>query len=169
MHELLVNRLFKPAQEKVWLGELTVPVDLGCKATKTNKQIIPFNLPALLFNPLYTGNPSTGSLAKGEDPDEMQHNAAFHQGQHCLLRLKQPSGTELTSYFRNSTCDPLKCKIGSPILIEIHQNTKDKLDFHTFLLLMESLALTNTQIRCYLLRDRKSLRPLFKIDLNHTF
>ena len=24
-HELLVNRLFKPAQEKVWLGEMTVP------------------------------------------------------------------------------------------------------------------------------------------------
>ena len=23
--QLLVNRLFKPAQEKVWLGELTVP------------------------------------------------------------------------------------------------------------------------------------------------
>ena len=25
VHELLVNRLFKPAQEKVWIGELTVP------------------------------------------------------------------------------------------------------------------------------------------------
>ena len=25
VHELLVNRLFKPAQEKMWLGELTVP------------------------------------------------------------------------------------------------------------------------------------------------
>ena len=25
VHELLVNRLFKPAQEKVWLEELTVP------------------------------------------------------------------------------------------------------------------------------------------------
>ena len=25
VHELLVNSLFKPAQEKVWLGELTVP------------------------------------------------------------------------------------------------------------------------------------------------
>ena len=25
VHELLVNRLFKPAQEKVWLGEMTVP------------------------------------------------------------------------------------------------------------------------------------------------
>ena len=29
-----------------------------------------------------------GSLANGEDPDEMQHDAAFHQGQHCLLKLK---------------------------------------------------------------------------------
>ena len=38
MHELLVIRLFKPAQEKVWLGELTIAVDLGRKATKqTNK------------------------------------------------------------------------------------------------------------------------------------
>ena len=25
VHKLLVNRLFKPAQEKVWLGEMTVP------------------------------------------------------------------------------------------------------------------------------------------------
>ena len=25
VHKLLVNRLFKPAQEKVWLGELIVP------------------------------------------------------------------------------------------------------------------------------------------------
>ena len=25
VHKLLVNRLFKPAQEKVWLGELTFP------------------------------------------------------------------------------------------------------------------------------------------------
>ena len=25
VHELPVNRLFKPAQEKVWLGKLTVP------------------------------------------------------------------------------------------------------------------------------------------------
>ena len=39
MHEVLVNCLFKLAQEKVWLGELTVAVDLGRKATKqTNKQ-----------------------------------------------------------------------------------------------------------------------------------
>ena len=28
----------------------------------------------------------TGTLANSEDPDEMQHNAAFHQGLHCLLR-----------------------------------------------------------------------------------
>ena len=43
------------------------------------------------------------TLANSEDPDEMQHNAAFHQGLHCfklkttLLRLQQPSGTKTTS------------------------------------------------------------------------
>ena len=36
-----------------------------------------------------------GNLANSEDPDEMQHNAAFHQGLHCLRRLKQPLGTEI--------------------------------------------------------------------------
>ena len=35
-----------------------------------------------------------GTLVYSEDPDEMQHDAAFHQGLHCLLRLKQSSGTE---------------------------------------------------------------------------
>ena len=36
-----------------------------------------------------------GTLAKSEEPDETQHCAAFHQRLHCLLRLKQPSGTEI--------------------------------------------------------------------------
>ena len=53
-----------------------------------------------------------GTLANCEDPDEMQHNAAFHQGLHCLLRLKQTSGTKI---YHN--CDPLKHKMGNPILI----------------------------------------------------
>ena len=48
----------------------------------------------------------------------MQHNAAVHQGQHCVLRLKQPSGTNLHHNLENSTCDPLKYTIGSPIHIE---------------------------------------------------
>ena len=25
------------------------------------------------------------TFANSEDPDEMQHNAAFHQGQHCKV------------------------------------------------------------------------------------
>ena len=29
-----------------------------------------------------------GTLATSEDPDEMPHNAAFHQGLHYLLRQK---------------------------------------------------------------------------------
>ena len=38
--------------------------------------------------PLRTGNPKTGTIANSEDPDEMPHNAAFHQGLHCLLRQR---------------------------------------------------------------------------------
>ena len=30
-----------------------------------------------------------GTLANSVDPDEMQHNAAFHQCLHCLLRNKE--------------------------------------------------------------------------------
>ena len=29
-----------------------------------------------------------GTLANSEDPDEMLHKEAFHQGLHCLIRLK---------------------------------------------------------------------------------
>ena len=57
------------------------------------------------------------TLANREDPDEMQHNAAFHQGLHCLLRLKQPSGTKIHHNLETSNCDPLKCTMGSPKLI----------------------------------------------------
>ena len=34
-----------------------------------------------------------GTLTNSEDPDEMQHNAAFHQGLHFLVRTKQHSVT----------------------------------------------------------------------------
>ena len=57
------------------------------------------------------------TLANSEDPDEMQHNAAFHQDLHCLLLLKQPSGTVIRQNLEKSTCDPLKCTMGSSILI----------------------------------------------------
>ena len=45
------------------------------------------------MKPLYTGNPKTGYLTNNEEPDKMQLNAAFHQHLHCLLKLKQLSGT----------------------------------------------------------------------------
>ena len=47
-----------------------------------------------------------GTLANSEDPDELQHIAAFHLRLHCLLRLKQTSGTEIHHNLENSTCDP---------------------------------------------------------------
>ena len=33
-----------------------------------------------------------GTVANGVDQDEMQHYAAFHQGLHCLLRLRNLQG-----------------------------------------------------------------------------
>ena len=51
--------------------------------------------------------------ANSEDPDEMQH----HQGLHCLLKLKQRSGTEIHHKLETSNCDPLKYKMGKPTCI----------------------------------------------------
>ena len=31
-------------------------------------------------------NPLKGTFTNSEDPDEMLHNATFHQGLYCLLR-----------------------------------------------------------------------------------
>ena len=47
----------------------------------------------------------------------MQHNAAFHQGLHCWLRLKQPSGTKIHHNLETPICDPLEYKMDSPLLI----------------------------------------------------
>ena len=47
----------------------------------------------------------------------MQHHAAFHQDLHCLLRFKQPSGTETHHNLETFICDPLKLTMGSPIPI----------------------------------------------------
>ena len=48
-----------------------------------------------------------GTLANSDDPDEMQHNAAFHQDRHCLLRLKQSSEKEIQFLLEIITCDAL--------------------------------------------------------------
>ena len=48
------------------------------------------------------------TFAKSEDPDEMQHNVAFHLGLHCLLRQNQSSGGEIQYFFEFITCDPSK-------------------------------------------------------------
>ena len=55
-------------------------------------------------------------LANSDDPDEMQHNAAFHQGLHCLLRLKHPLGTKYIEISK-LTCDPFKYRKDKSMLI----------------------------------------------------
>ena len=44
-----------------------------------------------LLNPLYTSDLQTSTLANSEHPDEMLHDAAFHQGLHRLLKQKRSS------------------------------------------------------------------------------
>ena len=48
-------------------------------------------------------------------PDEMHQNVAFHLGLHCLLRLKQSSGTEIQYYLEILTYDPLVCIMKHPV------------------------------------------------------
>ena len=60
------------------------------------------------LSPLYYGIPLTYPLANSECPDEMQHNAAFHQDLQFLLRSKVFSGTEMHPNLEIQTCDPLK-------------------------------------------------------------
>ena len=55
----------------------------------------------VVIDPFRTGNPETGALENNEDLDEMPHCAAFHQGLHCLLRLKQSSEKRNTLWFEN--------------------------------------------------------------------
>ena len=51
-----------------------------------------------------------GTVANSEDPNEMQHNAAIHQGLHCLLKSKQFSSwtEEIHCNLVNFSRDPLK-------------------------------------------------------------
>ena len=73
-----------------------------------------------------------GTLANSVDPDEMQHNAAFHQGLDCLLRLKQQK--YITIFFiKFYSVTPLNYTMGSPILIvSISMGKSTKITFCGF-------------------------------------
>ena len=58
------------------------------------------------------------ALTNSEDPDEMPHNAAFHQVLHNLLRQKRFSEKEIQFNLEIKSCDPsiytmdhLKCVV----------------------------------------------------------
>ena len=61
-------------------------------------------------------------LANSEDPDEMLHNAALHQGLYCLVRQNWFSEKEIQFYLEIITCDPLMYKMGPSKCIESNQN-----------------------------------------------
>ena len=55
-------------------------------------------------------------MAINEDPDEMAHKAAFHQGLHCLLRQNLSSEKEYNIFFEIIICDPSIYTIDHPDL-----------------------------------------------------
>ena len=68
------------------------------------------------INTLKTGKVNPDILTISEDPDEMPHNAAFHQGLHYLLRQNRSSrnnsmNSEIIS------CDPSMYTMDHPDLI----------------------------------------------------
>ena len=92
MHKLLVNRLVKLAQEKVWLGELTIAVDWDVKQQNKQTQVL-ISKKKYIFLSLKIDF----YLANSADPDEMLRNAAFHLGLHSLPKylfrgLRSPKG-----------------------------------------------------------------------------
>ena len=60
----------------------------------------------IFFYPLHTGGSLMCTLANSEDPDEMLHNAAFHQGLYYLLRQKTYSEKEKQFLFGNYNLRP---------------------------------------------------------------
>ena len=49
-----------------------------------------------------------GTFANSEDPDEMQHIAAFRQGLHCLLKQKR-SSDKYNIFFRERSGSVVEC------------------------------------------------------------
>ena len=70
------------------------------------------------------------TFAYSEDPDEMQHNAAFHQGVHCFKIKKKLLREKNTIVLENYSLAPLQMYNGQSYLNciymygKIHQNTK---------------------------------------------
>ena len=57
------------------------------------------------------------TLANNEDPDEMLHDAAFHQGLHYLLRQINIQRIFYNFYLEIITCDPSIYTMAIPSLL----------------------------------------------------
>ena len=68
------------------------------------------------INPLKTGKTNPDILTISEDPDEMPHRAAFHQGLHYLLRQNRSSRNN-TMISEIISCDPSMYTMDHPYLI----------------------------------------------------
>ena len=67
-------------------SQVTIRYGKRSKFVPKKGNLAPSDYFTCMINPLCTRNPLTGNLTNSENPDEMLHYAAFHQGLHCLLR-----------------------------------------------------------------------------------
>ena len=67
-----------------------------------NMLVICFSHP---FTPLYTSSRLQNASLQTVKPHKMPHNAAFHQGLHCLLRQKRSLEKEIKVYLEIITAD----------------------------------------------------------------
>ena len=81
------------------------------------------------------------TLANSKDQDEIPHNAAFHQGLHCLLRQKQSSEREIQYILEIITYDPSIYALDHPKLIL--SNYKEESIVHK-----GPIQLLNMQLQC---------------------
>ena len=69
------------------------------------------------LNTLFTGNPKRVLWQTVKTQMKCFFSSGSALSTVTLLRFKQPSWTEIHHSLKNSTCDPLKYTMGSPILI----------------------------------------------------
>ena len=91
------------------------------------------------FFPLYLGNPERGTLVSSEDPNEMQHNAAFHQGLHTLfVMVNKFSFLKEGLPSLKTACAP--CMLGTPPNLVIFYTTLKPRHTQTSTIVIESVG-----------------------------
>ena len=108
LYPLLIILLVQP--RKTWLK--IVDWDVKNQNQEASKQ-------KSCSNPFHSWYQWTGTLANSEDLDEMPHKATFHEGLHCLLKIKTIFRDRNTLFYGFFDSNPSKYKMKNSIMYGI--------------------------------------------------